>query len=66
MVFNEAKVKYTITVSHELSQIGLLEREAASLMNASLLQLAERTIASFQEALRKMDMKQCYNTMFLT
>lgn len=35
-IFKERGVKYTITLSYELSQMGLLERESASLMNASL------------------------------
>lgn len=64
--FKEAGVKYTLTSSCELSQLGLLERESASLMNASLKQLAEKTIFSFQEALKKLELMQCKDRILLT
>lgn len=42
----------SITRSHELGRIGLLERENVALLNASLQQLAHKTVAAFSEALR--------------
>ncbi|MEM7111793.1 MAG: hydantoinase/oxoprolinase family protein [Chloroflexota bacterium] len=41
----------TITLSHEIGQIGLLERENATVLNACLRPLAQRTVAAFQQAL---------------
>lgn len=40
-----------ITCSHTLGRIGLLERENAAILNASLIELAQQTIESFREAL---------------
>lgn len=39
-----------ITFSHEIGQIGLLERENAAILNACLRPLARKTVAAFQEA----------------
>lgn len=41
----------TITLSHEVGRTGLLERENATILNASLRPLAERTITAFEQAL---------------
>lgn len=41
-----------ISLSHEIGRIGLLERENATIMNASLLPVAEQITAAFAEALR--------------
>ena len=41
-----------VTLSHHLGRIGLLERENAALLNASLVDLARRTTRAFGEALR--------------
>jgi len=41
-----------VTLSHELGRIGLLERENATLLNATLVDLARRTTRAFTEALR--------------
>jgi N-methylhydantoinase A/oxoprolinase/acetone carboxylase beta subunit len=38
-----------ITLSSSIGQLGLLERESASILNASLLALARRTVASLRE-----------------
>lgn len=43
----------SITLSHELGRIGLLERENVTLLNACLQDLATRTSAAFIEALRQ-------------
>jgi N-methylhydantoinase A/oxoprolinase/acetone carboxylase beta subunit len=41
----------SITLSHDLGRIGLLERENVTLLNACLQDLAHRTVAAFAEAL---------------
>lgn len=41
----------TVTLSHRLGRIGLLERENATLLNAALGNLARRTTRAFTEAL---------------
>ena len=41
----------SITCSHVLGAIGLLERENAALLNASLVSLARRTVAAFEQAM---------------
>ncbi|MBN8941351.1 MAG: hydantoinase/oxoprolinase family protein [Rhizobiales bacterium] len=43
----------TITLSHELGRIGLLERENVALLNACLQALARKTTAAFVDALRQ-------------
>lgn len=40
-----------IALSSKIGRIGLLERENAGIMNASLLSLAQRTVRGFREAL---------------
>jgi N-methylhydantoinase A/oxoprolinase/acetone carboxylase beta subunit len=46
-----------VTQSHNIGRMGLLERENAALLNASLLPLADRVVQSFASALkdRKID-----------
>jgi N-methylhydantoinase A/oxoprolinase/acetone carboxylase beta subunit len=41
----------SVTLSHHLGRIGLLERENAALLNAALSDLARVTIAGFREAI---------------
>ena len=41
----------SVTCSHVLGGIGLLERENAALLNASLVALARRTVAGFEQAM---------------
>jgi len=43
----------SITLSHELGRIGLLERENVTLLNACLQDLAHQTVAAFSGALRR-------------
>jgi N-methylhydantoinase A/oxoprolinase/acetone carboxylase beta subunit len=43
-----------VTSSHEIGRIGFLERENAAIMNASLVALADRVVASFRAALKRM------------
>jgi N-methylhydantoinase A/oxoprolinase/acetone carboxylase beta subunit len=40
-----------VTCSHQLGRIGLLERENAALMNASLVTLASETVRAFEKAI---------------
>ncbi len=41
-----------VTLSHRLGRIGLLPRENVTILNASLLDLAETTVEAFRSALR--------------
>lgn len=43
----------SITLSHQLGRIGLLERENVALLNASLQHLARKTVAAFVDAMRE-------------
>jgi N-methylhydantoinase A/oxoprolinase/acetone carboxylase beta subunit len=43
----------SVTRSHVLGGIGLLERENAALLNASLVSLARRTVEGFEQAMAK-------------
>ncbi len=45
----------SITLSHEIGRIGLLERENAAIMNACLRDLAVQIVASFGRALRDLN-----------
>ena len=45
--------KVHVTLSHEVGQLGLLEREGASILNAALRPLASRLIPAFQQALQQ-------------
>jgi N-methylhydantoinase A/oxoprolinase/acetone carboxylase beta subunit len=49
-ILSEALPGISVTQSHELGRIGLLERENAALLNASLIGLARRTTKAFTEA----------------
>lgn len=42
-----------VTPSHSIGRMGLLERENAALLNASLLPLAEKVVSSFAAALKE-------------
>ncbi|WP_071675912.1 hydantoinase/oxoprolinase N-terminal domain-containing protein [Nioella nitratireducens] len=42
----------SVVLSSEIGRIGLLERESAAIMNASLLSLADKTITAFGDALK--------------
>ncbi len=50
-IVQDAHPDATITLSHQLGRIGLLERENVALMNASLVALARHTIRAFGDAL---------------
>lgn len=42
-----------ISLSHEIGTVGLLERENASVLNASLIRTARRALDAFREAMRR-------------
>ncbi|OCH93351.1 DUF917-domain-containing protein [Obba rivulosa] len=45
-----------IVCSRDVGQIGFLERENASILNASILSFAQRTIRGFQQAMRLLNL----------
>lgn len=45
-----------VVCSREVGQVGLLERENASILNASILTFAQRTIHHFEKAIRALDL----------
>lgn len=47
----------TITLSHEIGRVGLLERENAAIMNACLTDLANAIVNSFRQALVEMNIE---------
>lgn len=53
----------TVVCSHEIGGVGLLERENATVLNASILPLAKRTVRAFCKAMAKLHLN-C--TLFLT
>lgn len=51
------------TLSSEIGRLGLLERESAAIMNASLHRLSERTVSAFARALESLELAcPCYIT----
>lgn len=46
-------VRARVTLSHQISALGFLERENAAILNASLRPLAEKTIFGFQKAMQE-------------
>jgi N-methylhydantoinase A/oxoprolinase/acetone carboxylase beta subunit len=47
----------SVTLSHKVGRAGLLERENATVMNASLAQLSRHVVDSFRSALKALDIK---------
>ncbi|KAI0674400.1 hydantoinase/oxoprolinase [Trametes maxima] len=45
-----------VVCSRDVGQVGLLERENASILNASILTFAQRTIRGFQKAIKALDL----------
>lgn len=45
----------SITLSHDVGGLGLIERENAAIINASLQQLSRRVIRSLQDAMKRLD-----------
>ncbi len=50
-ILRDAIPGVAVTLSHQLGRLGLLERENAALLNASLVTLARRTTRAFADAL---------------
>jgi len=48
--------KANFTLSSEIGRLGILERESAAIMNASLYQLSHHTVGAFGQALKSMDL----------
>lgn len=46
-----------ITLSHRIGRLGILERENAALLNASLLQFADSVVTAFVDAIRARGLK---------
>ncbi|KAL2007497.1 hypothetical protein VTN00DRAFT_8935 [Thermoascus crustaceus] len=46
-----------VVCSSDVSQIGFLERENASILNASILKFARRTIRGFRAAMKRLNLK---------
>ena len=56
-ILREVSPDIKLTLSHNLGRVGLLERENAALLNASLRRLAESTTRAFTEALETSGIK---------
>ena len=63
-IFQKANINYFFTLSNSFGTIGLLERESASILNASLRPLAYKTIISFEKSLENYKIPK--NRLFLT
>ncbi|MFC4349610.1 hydantoinase/oxoprolinase N-terminal domain-containing protein [Kordiimonas lipolytica] len=47
----------SLTLSHRIGKLGLIERENAAIMNASLAVFAKRVVTSFRQALQELNVK---------
>jgi N-methylhydantoinase A/oxoprolinase/acetone carboxylase beta subunit len=47
--------EFPVTLSHEIGAIGLIERENAAILNASIRKLAENAYGSFEDVLKQND-----------
>ncbi|KAK4941889.1 hypothetical protein LTR10_018219 [Elasticomyces elasticus] len=47
----------SVVCSSEISNLGFLERENASILNASIYQFAQRTISGFRLAMKRLDLR---------
>ncbi|ESK98388.1 hydantoinase [Moniliophthora roreri MCA 2997] len=48
---------YNIVCSRDVGQVGLLERENASILNASISSFAQRTVKGFQDAMKRLGLR---------
>lgn len=46
-----------VVCSSEISNLGFLERENAAILNASIYRFAQRTVAEFRTAMRRLDLR---------
>lgn len=53
-IIREEAPHLSVTMSHEIGRVGILERENATALNASLGELASKTIQSLTEAIRSL------------
>lgn len=53
-IIREEAPELSVTTSHDIGRVGILERENATALNASLGEIATRTIKSLTEAIRTM------------
>ena len=51
-MFTGEPIEAYITLSHEVAQLGILERENAAILNAALRPLAAQIVPAFQEAMQ--------------
>lgn len=54
-IVSEEMGDVAITLSHTIGRVGLLERENAAVMNASLAHMSRSVVESFRSALRELD-----------
>ncbi|MEC4728420.1 hydantoinase/oxoprolinase family protein [Shewanella sp. D64] len=47
----------SVSMSHEIGRVGIIERENSTIMNASLAKLAERVVDAFESSLTKLNIK---------
>lgn len=57
---------YSITLSSKIGTTGFLERENACILNASLKQLAQKTIQELKTSVVSLGLINCENSVFLT
>ena len=57
---------FHITKSHQIGTIGLLEREGAAILNASLIQLSNNSIKNLKTSIRQLNLLSCENNIFFT
>ncbi|KAL6045895.1 N-methylhydantoinase A/oxoprolinase/acetone carboxylase beta subunit [Balamuthia mandrillaris] len=55
-----------ITLSHQVAQLGILCRENAAILNASIRPLAIKTVSAFRSALLQAGLASSSTTLFLT
>jgi len=53
---NELGADFSISLSHQVGSLGLLERENATILNAALLSVAAAVVSGFQNALTSHDL----------
>lgn len=57
ILFEELGSKFPVSLSHQVGQIGLLERENATILNASLFNVAKSVVDGFRNALLNYGLK---------
>jgi N-methylhydantoinase A/oxoprolinase/acetone carboxylase beta subunit len=53
-ILREENPDISISLSHEIGRVGFLERENASIINASLADLSRKVVSSFRSALKEL------------